>query len=344
MNDRTKKIIKIVSLSASASVLVTGIIGGIHHAAESDVRNSQFNAAFNMRNTILQLTSTVSPENYKELQTQIANLANNQNKDYDKLCDYVERKQEVLDVVDYLSEQQLFDLKTGNFSEEKFEALNHKQKEAAILYLTELLIQDVEMYQGLDENGFSIANEQDMHNYYTNTEYGVDGFNRLGIDREGYDRAGFAADGFNREGIHKDTNTHYNPEGYDREGYDEKGFNKDGIHKETGNEYDPEGYNREGYNKEGYNREGYDREGYDKYGYDKDGYNRSGFNKDGIHKETGTEYGPDGFNIDGIDKYGYDKEGSYVKGEEESNNTNDNVSSGADVDAGENTPDYGMGI
>ena len=156
---------------------------------------------------------------------------------------------------------------------------------------------------------------------------GEDGFDKDGIHKstgteygpDGYDRIGYNKYGFHKNGIHRITKTKYDQEGYDvngfgragydRDGYTRYGFSVRGIHKSTGTEYDPDGYNIGGYNKDGYHRSGYNQDGYNKDGYNKDGYNKDGYNKDGIFQSTGTKYGPDGYNKDGFDREGYDKNG-----------------------------------
>lgn len=212
------------------------------------------------------------------------------------------------------------------------------------------------------------SDENDMNNYVTGQTFDKNGFDKAGYHKvtgtqynpEGYDREGYDKDGFNKEGIHKETGDQYNPEGYDREGYDKEGFDEEGYNREGYDKedydregYDKEGYDREGYDKEGYDREGfdkngyddqgYDKEGYDEEGYDRDGYDKNGFDIEGIHKDTGTKYDPEGYDRDGYDKYGYDRFGNSRNENEESNNTDDNVSSGSDVEVDENNPGFGMG-
>ena len=166
---------------------------------------------------------------------------------------------------------------------------------------------------------------------------GEDGFDKDGIHKstgteygpDGYDRIGYNKYGFHKNGIHRITKTKYDQEGYDvngfgragydRDGYTRYGFSVRGIHKSTGTEYDPDGYNIGGYNKDGYHRSGYNQDGYNKDGYNKDGYNKDGYNKDGIFQSTGTKYGPDGYdkngyNIGGYNKNGYNKDGYDMEG------------------------------
>ena len=115
-------------------VALTGIVGAAHHGVQYMVRNDQFVQAQGMQQTILNLIAEQSPESLEELRTQIQSVFTTANDEYKSLCKFVDRKTENIDPEDYLTKDQMDEIKNGKLSKEEFETLSHKGKEAAILY------------------------------------------------------------------------------------------------------------------------------------------------------------------------------------------------------------------
>ncbi|WP_073335831.1 hypothetical protein [Clostridium grantii] len=161
----------------------------------------------------------------------------------------------------------------------------------------------------------SVENNNEMEN-----EYGIDGFNENGYDKDGFDSRGFDEngydkDGFNIEGRDKDS---FDREGYDLAGYNKKGFDKNGVDRQGYNSrgLDKDGYDREGYDSRGYDKEGFNKQGFDKDGYMADGYNSRAMDREGYYRDGFNTLGYDkeGFNRNGFNGRGYDREGFNQQG------------------------------
>lgn len=101
--------------------------------------------------------------------------------------------------------------------------------------------------------GWNSADEQDIYNYSTNSEFDADGNTRSGgpYNSLGYDVNGYNAQGWNAQGVNQETQGQYNlagynVQGYNAQGYDVNGFNNQGIHKDTDGPYDLSGIAQDG--------------------------------------------------------------------------------------------------
>ena len=138
---------------------------------------------------------------------------------------------------------------------------------------------------GLDREGFD-RNRLDWAGF-DQDDFGPDGFNSYGHDRGGFDRDGWSE----ASKVHPDTGTVFAPDGWN------KGSKK---HRDTGSPYGPDGRTRAGFDTNGFMPDGFNRKDLDRQGFHRSGWDRGR----GIHRDTGTRLGPDGF-----DRTGHDKDG-----------------------------------
>ena len=168
---------------AKAIVATVGIIadvGAIHHLGEFLARIDQYEITGEMLSTIQTEINKQKPEALQELRTQMQTVFTSANKEYQRLCEFVDRKSENMNVEDYLTPAEIECVEKDAFSEVDFSKMSHKAKEAAILYRMQLIINYVEIYSNVDEKGFSALNSNDSYNYYTNSNYDVNGYDRQG--------------------------------------------------------------------------------------------------------------------------------------------------------------------